>query len=49
MKTGVGLVVTLYRLISDVSFIQKVKEEFIKNEIFDKITGEEYDFMKGDF
>lgn len=44
-----GLAVTLYRLISDVNFIQKVKEEFIKNEIFDKITGEEYDFMKGDF
>lgn len=44
-----GLAVTLYRLISDVSFIQKVKEEFIKNEIFDKITGDEYDFMKGDF
>lgn len=44
-----GLAITLYRLISDVNFIQKVKEEFIKNEIFDKITGEEYDFMKGDF
>lgn len=44
-----GLAVTLYRLITDVDFIQKIKEEFIRNEIYDKITGEEYDFMKGDF
>lgn len=44
-----GLCTTLFRLISDVKFIMRVKEEFIKNEIYDRITGKEYDFMKGDF
>lgn len=43
-----GIAVTLYRLISDNLFISKVKEEFIKNEMYNRITGEEYDFMKGE-
>ncbi len=44
-----GLAVTLYRLISDICFIEKVKEEFIKNELYNHIARNEYDFIKGDF
>ena len=36
-----GLAVTLYRLITDVSFIYRVKEEFLMNHLEQEIRGEE--------
>ena len=41
-----GLLVTIYRLISDYKFINEVKKDFLKNELHKKIVGSEYDFMK---
>lgn len=37
-----GLAKTLYRLITDVNFIYKVKEEFILNHLEQKIRGDEF-------
>ncbi len=42
-----GLAVTLYRLITDIKFISAVKEEFIKEEFYNRIVGTPYDFMEG--
>lgn len=42
-----GMLVTIHRLISDASFISKIKREFLKNEIYKKIVGKPYDFMEG--
>lgn len=39
-----GLLVTIYRLITDTKFIQQVKEEFIFGDINKMIQGEEYNF-----
>ena len=41
-----GLLVTLYRLVSDYEFINNVKKEFLREEIHNMIVGSEYDFMK---
>ena len=35
-----GLIVTIYRLFKDVTFIQKIKEEFIMNEWDNLFEGE---------
>ena len=43
-----GLAVTLYRLISDYNFIKKVKIEFIKNQWYDIVLGDNYEFLKED-
>ena len=42
-----GMVVTLHRLISDYKFIQDVKRDFLKNEIYKMVVGGPYDFMEG--
>lgn len=42
-----GLAVTLYRFINDTKFINDVKEDFLKNQFYDRIVGTEYDFMGG--
>ena len=42
-----GLAVTLIRFIKDTKFISNVKEDFLKNEFYDRIVGTEYDFMEG--
>lgn len=42
-----GMLVTLYRLISDYKFIHEIKKDFLKNELQNRIIGSEYDFMKG--
>lgn len=42
-----GLAVTLIRFIKDTKFISDVKEDFLKNEFYDRIVGTEYDFMGG--
>ena len=44
-----GLLVTLTRIVSDYKFIHEIKEDFLKNQLYDRIVGTEYDFMKGDF
>lgn len=44
-----GLLVTIHRLVSDYKFIHEIKKDFLKNELYNRIVGSEYDFMKGDF
>jgi hypothetical protein len=39
-----GLVVTLYRIVTDLQFIKKVKQEFLEKEFYDQVYGKEYDF-----
>jgi hypothetical protein len=39
-----GLLVTIYRVVSDLSFIRKIKQEFM-NEQFDKSISEELEFL----
>ena len=41
-----GLLVTIYRLISDTRFIYKVKKEYLEKEWTSRVLGEEYNFMK---
>lgn len=40
-----GLIVTVYRIVTDAAFIKKVKEEFIEQEFFAQIRGSGYDFI----
>lgn len=42
-----GMLATLYRLISDTRFINEVKRDFLKNELYTMVTGPQYDFMEG--
>ena len=44
-----GYLNTLRHLASDTKFIYEVKKDFLKNELYDRIVGSEYDFMKGDY
>lgn len=44
-----GMLVTLTRIVSDYNFIHEIKKDFLKNQLYDRIVGTEYDFMKGDF
>ncbi len=39
-----GLIVTVYRIATDVSFMRKLKKEFLEQEFFAQIRGTEYDF-----
>lgn len=41
-----GMLVTLYRLVSDYRFINDVKREFLEKEFYKQVVGESYDFMK---
>ena len=41
-----GLAVTLYRLISDYNFIKNVKLEFMDQQWYDIVLGDDYTFMK---
>lgn len=43
-----GLLVALTRIVNDYNFIHEIKKDFLKNELYDRIVGSEYDFMKGD-
>lgn len=43
-----GLIVTLYRIVSDYKFINQIKKDFLKDEIYNQIIGSEYDFVEGD-
>ncbi len=44
-----GILVTIHRLLTDYKFIHEIKKDFLKNQLYDRIVGSEYDFMKGDF
>ena len=39
-----GLMVTIYRIATDVAFMRKLKKEFIEQEFFAQIRGTEFDF-----
>ena len=41
-----GALVTLYRIVSDYKFIHEIKRDFLKNEFYNIVVGEGYDFMK---
>ena len=41
-----GIAVTLFRLITDHKFIKEVKLEFMENQWYDTVLGDDYDFMK---
>lgn len=41
-----GILVTLARIVSDYKFIHEIKKDFLKNELYDRIVGSEYDFIK---
>jgi hypothetical protein len=39
-----GLLVTLYRIVTDYQFIKKIKQEFLEKEFYNRVYGAEYDF-----
>jgi hypothetical protein len=39
-----GIIVTLYRIATDVKFIGKIKQEFLEKEWYNRVYGEEYTF-----
>jgi hypothetical protein len=39
-----GLLVTLYRIVTDYQFIKKIKQEFLEKEFYNTVYGEEYNF-----
>ena len=41
-----GILVTLYRIVSDYKFIHEIERDFLKNEFYNIVVGEDYDFMK---
>lgn len=43
-----GLLITIQRLFADTKFIHEIKKDFLKNELYDRIVGSEYDFMRGE-
>lgn len=44
-----GYINTLHHIYSDHKFIHEIKKDFLKHQLYDRIVGSEYDFMKGDF
>ena len=42
-----GYINTLRHIVFDLKFIAEVKLDFLKNELYDRIVGSEYDFMEG--
>lgn len=41
-----GILVTIYRLVSDYKFIHEIKRDFLKNEFYKMVVGESYDFIR---
>jgi hypothetical protein len=39
-----GLLVTIYRLISDAKFISQIKQEFLENEFYSVVIGDDFNF-----
>ena len=42
-----GYINTLWHIATDVKVIGEIKRDFLKNELYDRIVGAEYDFMEG--
>lgn len=42
-----GFLNTLRNIVFDTKFIQEVKRDFLKNEIYKMVVGDQYDFMEG--
>ena len=40
-----GLIVTVYRIVTDGKYIRQIKREFIEQEFFSRIRGTEYVFL----
>ena len=51
MKKGIsyldigGFLVTLYRLVTDIPFILRIKKEFLEKEFYNTVMGNDFDFM----
>lgn len=43
-----GILVTLHRVINDSRFISQLKKEFLEKEFYNRVMGEEYDFLLGE-
>ena len=43
---GGGILVALHRFISDFEFIQEIKRDFLKDEVYNMVVGKPYDFME---
>jgi hypothetical protein len=41
-----GLLVTIYRLITDTKFISQIKQEFLEKEFYNVIMGDGFDFLE---
>lgn len=41
-----GILVTLYRLVSDYKFIHEVKRDFLNNEFYKMVVGDQFDFIR---
>jgi hypothetical protein len=39
-----GLLVTIYRLVSDIKFISQIKQEFLEKEFYNVVMGDDFDF-----
>ena len=39
-----GIVVTIYRIVTDYNFIKQIKQEFLEKEFYNTVMGEEYNF-----
>lgn len=42
-----GFLNTLRHIVFDTKFIQEIKRDFLKNEIYKMVTGDQYNFMEG--
>ena len=42
-----GIIVTLHRLVSDYKFIHEIKRDFLQEEFYKMVIGNQYDFMEG--
>jgi hypothetical protein len=39
-----GLLVTLYRIVTDYQFIKKIKQEFLEKEFYNIVMGDDFNF-----
>jgi hypothetical protein len=42
-----GFLNTLRHIVFDTQFIQEIKRDFLKNEIYKMVVGDQYDFVEG--
>ena len=41
-----GLIVTIYRIVTDTKFITQIKQEFLEKEFYNIVMGDDFDFME---